>query len=66
MLFWTALINGAVAVPIMLATIVVISGRHGSRLFALPNWLRLLGWLAAALMALTFALLLWSMLPGQH
>jgi NRAMP (natural resistance-associated macrophage protein)-like metal ion transporter len=65
MLFWTAVINGAVAVPIMLAMMVVVSGQKGTRLFSLPGWLRLLGWIAAALMALTFVLLLWSMVPGK-
>jgi NRAMP (natural resistance-associated macrophage protein)-like metal ion transporter len=65
MLFWTAVINGVVAVPIMLATMLVISGRRGRRLFALPRWLKALGWIAAALMALTLILLLWSMISEK-
>jgi NRAMP (natural resistance-associated macrophage protein)-like metal ion transporter len=60
MLFWTAVINGIVAVPIMLATMVVISTKREARRVTLPRWLLLLGWLAAALMALAVALLLWS------
>lgn len=59
MLFWTAVINGIVAVPIMIATMLVVSSKHETRL-ALPRWLMILGWLAAALMAVAVALLIWS------
>jgi NRAMP (natural resistance-associated macrophage protein)-like metal ion transporter len=58
MLFWTAVINGVVAVPIMVAMMVVASrdgdGPH------LPRWLVVLGWAATALMAVTVGLLGWS------
>jgi NRAMP (natural resistance-associated macrophage protein)-like metal ion transporter len=60
MLFWTAVINGVVAVPIMLAMMLLISIDKLSRLLALPRWLTLLGWLATALMALVVGLLIWS------
>lgn len=60
MLFWTAVINGIVAVPIMAATMLVVSSRREARLVALPRWLMILGWLAAALMALAVVLLIWS------
>jgi Mn2+/Fe2+ NRAMP family transporter len=60
MLFWAAVINGVVAVPIMVAMMLVVSGGKGPRSVSLPRWLTLLGWLAAALMALAVALLLWS------
>jgi NRAMP (natural resistance-associated macrophage protein)-like metal ion transporter len=59
MLFWTAVINGIVAVPIMIATMIVVSSKRETRL-ALPLWLMILGWLAAALMAIAVALLIWS------
>jgi NRAMP (natural resistance-associated macrophage protein)-like metal ion transporter len=59
MLFWTAVINGVVAVPIMIATMIVVSNKQESGL-ALPHWLMILGWLAAALMALVVVLLIWS------
>jgi len=62
MLFWTAVINGVVAVPIMVAMMLVVSGRKGLQSLSLPRWLTLLGWLAAALMALTVVLLVWSSL----
>jgi len=60
MLFWTAVINGVIAVPLMFAMMFIVSSRRGLEAFALPAWLRVLGWLASALMALTLALFLWS------
>jgi Mn2+/Fe2+ NRAMP family transporter len=62
MLFWTAVINGVVAVPIMIAMMLVSSTGKGIRSLSLPLWLKLLGWLAAVLMALAVALLIWSVL----
>jgi NRAMP (natural resistance-associated macrophage protein)-like metal ion transporter len=60
MLFWTAVINGVVAVPIMVAMMLVVSSGQGRRTLSLPRWLKLLGWLGAALMALAVGLLIWS------
>jgi len=65
MLFWTAVINGVVAVPIMLAMMVVVTSERGRKVFALPGWLRLLGWMATSLMAGAVALMLGSMLPAS-
>jgi len=63
MLFWTAVLNGVIAVPIMLAMMLAVSGKHET--LKLPRWLRVLGWLAAALMAIALALLLWSEFAGR-
>jgi len=60
MLFWTAVINGVVAVPIMIAMMLVISGRTAIRALSLPRWLKFLGWLATTLMAGAVAMLIWS------
>ena len=38
MLFWTAVINGVVAVPIMLAMMVIVSTKRGQRTFALSRF----------------------------
>ncbi len=57
MLFWTAVINGIIAVPILALMMLLVSGKELSRQLALPTWLRLLGWFAALLMAATVALL---------
>jgi len=56
MLFWTAVINGIAAVPIMAAMMFVVSGGA----LVLPRWLKWLGWLATVLMALAVFLLFWS------
>ena len=58
LLFWSAVINGIIAVPIMLAMMLVVS-RKDEKL-NLPRWVKVLGWLAAGLMAVAVALLLWS------
>ena len=60
MLFWTAVINGVVAVPIMFAMMLIISSERGLKSLAMPRWLRILGWLASALMAVALVLLLWA------
>jgi Mn2+/Fe2+ NRAMP family transporter len=58
MLFWSAVINGVVAVPIMLAMMFVVTGRGAP--FALPRWLIVLGWLGSLIMAASVLLLAWS------
>jgi len=60
MLFWTAVINGIAAVPIMIAMMLVISGSANAKVFSIPRWLRLLGWLGSGLMLLATGLLTWS------
>jgi Mn2+/Fe2+ NRAMP family transporter len=51
MLFWAAVLNGVVSVPIMAAMMLTVSGKMRDKI-ALPRWLYFLGWLATALMAL--------------
>jgi NRAMP (natural resistance-associated macrophage protein)-like metal ion transporter len=60
MLFWAAVINGVVAVPIMVVMMIVVSGKSGGEAIALPRWLRILGWAGAVLMAVTVAALIWT------
>jgi NRAMP (natural resistance-associated macrophage protein)-like metal ion transporter len=65
MLFWSAVINGVVALPIMAAIMLAISNPRRdkrSRLSQLPLWLKLLGWCASVMMALATGLLGWSYL----
>ncbi|MHB1203992.1 MAG: NRAMP family divalent metal transporter [Rhodospirillaceae bacterium] len=64
MLFWSAVINGVVAVPIMVAMMLVVSGKKAAAVFSLPRWLKVLGWLAAAVMGVAVAALGWSALNG--
>lgn len=60
MLFWTAVINGVVAVPIMIAMMFMVAGNTTHKAIALPRWVTWLGWLAALLMTLSVVLLAWS------
>jgi len=50
MLFWAAVLNGVVSVPIMAAMMLTVSGKTDPAL-GLPLWLKVLGWLATLLMA---------------
>ena len=52
-LFWSAVINGIVAVPVMIAMMVMTQRKDIMGAFTIPPVLRILGWIAAAVMALT-------------
>jgi Mn2+/Fe2+ NRAMP family transporter len=60
MLFWTAVINGIVSVPILIAMMVAISGAARLKLVSIPCWLKALGWIGTGLMSLATGLLAWS------
>lgn len=51
-LFWSAVLNGVIAVPLMVATMIVASSRKHLGHFAAPAGLKLMGWLATGMMAL--------------
>ena len=50
-LFWSAVINGVIAVPIMALMMLLASSRRIMGDFTLPLWHRVLGWVATAVMA---------------
>jgi NRAMP (natural resistance-associated macrophage protein)-like metal ion transporter len=50
-LYWSAVVNGVIAVPIMAAMMVVASRRPQMGRFTVPLSLKLFGWLAVAVMA---------------
>jgi Mn2+/Fe2+ NRAMP family transporter len=50
-LFWSAVLNGVIAVPLMVATMLVASDRTRLGKFVAPFGLRVMGWLATATMA---------------
>ncbi len=50
-LFWSAVINGIVAAPLIAAMVVLGSLPSVMGSLVLPRWLRVLGWLSAGLMA---------------
>ncbi len=65
MLFWAAVINGVVAVPIMIAMMLVVTGAEAGKRFGLPPWIKVLGWLSAAVMGIAVAALFWSTLASD-
>ena len=50
-LFWSAVVNGVAAVPIMAMIMLMASRRKMMGKFALGRWLKALGWIATAAMA---------------
>ena len=54
-LFWSAVINGASAVPIMAMNMLMASRSKVMRQFVIGPWLKAFGWVATAVMALTAA-----------
>ena len=50
-LFWSAVVNGVAAVPIMVMIMHMASRREVMGEFALKSWLKTLGWIATAVMA---------------
>jgi NRAMP (natural resistance-associated macrophage protein)-like metal ion transporter len=49
-LFWSAVLNGIVAVPIMIVMMLMAARKDILGDFAVKGWLRILGWIATALM----------------
>ena len=50
-LYWSAVINGVVAVPVMVILMLITAQRSIMGEFTIGGWLRALGWLATAAMA---------------
>jgi Mn2+/Fe2+ NRAMP family transporter len=51
MLFWSAVINGVVSVPILGAMMVVARSRHQMGIYVANPWQRIFGWAATGVMA---------------
>ncbi|MFN8829519.1 MAG: NRAMP family divalent metal transporter [Labrys sp. (in: a-proteobacteria)] len=51
-LFWSAVLNGVIAVPLMVATMLVVSSRAHLGPFVAPLALRMIGWAATGVMGL--------------
>jgi NRAMP (natural resistance-associated macrophage protein)-like metal ion transporter len=64
MLVWSAVLNGIVAVPIMVMMMVIVGNSRLMGRFKAAPWLIALGWLGTGLMALAVIALLWSFLSG--
>ena len=61
-LFWTAVINGVVAVPLMVVMMVMTMDARVMGPFTLPRPLWAVGWLATLVMAATVAAMFWTLL----
>lgn len=59
-LYWAAVINGVVAVPVMTVMMLIASRRAIMGVFTINGTLRLFGWIATAVMAAAVAAMLWS------
>jgi Mn2+/Fe2+ NRAMP family transporter len=64
MLFWSAVVNGVVAVPLMVAMMVVVASRSIMGKFAASRALMVFGWFATALMAVVVAAMLLTSVGG--
>jgi NRAMP (natural resistance-associated macrophage protein)-like metal ion transporter len=64
MLFWSAVVNGIVAVPLMVAMMVVVASRSIMGKFAASRALMVFGWFATVLMAVVVAAMLLTSAGG--
>jgi Mn2+/Fe2+ NRAMP family transporter len=64
MLFWSAVVNGVVAVPLMVAMMIVVASRKIMGKFAASRSLMIGGWAAATLMAVVVAAMLLTSFQG--
>ena len=62
MLFWAAVINGFVAVPVMVAMMLLATNKSIMRAFHVGPVVAIAGWASTALMAVAAAVLIWSWL----
>jgi Mn2+/Fe2+ NRAMP family transporter len=60
-LFWSAVINGVVAVPLMAVIIIMASRKSVMGKFTARRWVRVIGWIATAVMG---AAAIWLFIPS--
>jgi NRAMP (natural resistance-associated macrophage protein)-like metal ion transporter len=61
-LYWAAVINGVVAVPVMAVMMLMAQRKSIMGVFTVPTSLKLFGWLATAVMGAAVVAMFWSML----
>jgi len=64
MLFWSAVVNGVVAVPLMAAMMLVVGNRKIMGAFAASRMLMIFGWAATALITAAVAAMLVANFAG--
>lgn len=62
MLFWSAVINGIISVPMIVAMMLIVSNKKLMKRYTIYLGLKILGWMTAAVMALVLVALCWSTL----
>jgi Mn2+/Fe2+ NRAMP family transporter len=62
-LFWTAVINGVVAVPLMVVMMVMTGEPRVMGAFTLPAWLKIIGWLSTFVMGVA-VIVMFATWPG--
>lgn len=60
-LFWSAVINGVVAVPLMVVIMLLVSKKSVMGAYVAPRYLQVLGWMGTGVMALAAG---WMFVPG--
>jgi Mn2+/Fe2+ NRAMP family transporter len=65
-LYWSAIVNGIAAAPLMAMLMLMSANRAVVREFTLPLSLRIIGWAATAVMVLASIAFLASMVSGSH
>jgi NRAMP (natural resistance-associated macrophage protein)-like metal ion transporter len=63
-LFWSAVMNGVIAVPVMVVMMLLVSRRDVMGRFVPSRRLRTMGWASTAVMAAAVSAMLWSMVAG--
>ncbi len=64
-LYWSAVINGVISVPIMTVMMLMASRREIMGQFVITLRLRVLGWLATAMMAAAVSIMFWTVARGS-
>jgi Mn2+/Fe2+ NRAMP family transporter len=65
-LYWSAIVNGVAAAPLMGLLMVMSANRNVVREFTLPLYLQIAGWIATAVMLVASVAFLASMVRGSH
>jgi NRAMP (natural resistance-associated macrophage protein)-like metal ion transporter len=63
-LFWSAVINGVLSIPIMVIMMLMASNTKVMGRFVINPWLAGLGWLCTTMMVLAVLAMFWAMLRG--
>jgi NRAMP (natural resistance-associated macrophage protein)-like metal ion transporter len=65
-LYWSAILNGVAAAPMMVMLMIISSNRDVVREFTLPLYLRIVGWIATAVMLVASIAFMASIARGSH